>query len=79
MIPVLLFIPLVVSGFHLVAEMVSGELSRLHLALLTIWFLVAAYLQFSGGSTALFITGLLAQVILAIVLRIRLTLMQARK
>ena len=74
MIPILLFIPVIASGFQLISEMIDGELSRLRLALLVAWFAVAAWLQLRGGSLLVSTIGLLAQVALAIYLRIRLIL-----
>ena len=76
MIPLLLLIPVIVSGLHLMAEMFSGDLSRPHLAILGAWFLAAAYLQFRGGSAVLAVVGLVAQVSLAIYFRLRVTLGQ---
>ena len=74
MIPILLFLPVIVSGFQLIAELREDELSRPRLALLFGWFAVAAWLQFRGGSPLVTTIGLIAQVALAIYLRIRLIL-----
>ena len=74
MIPVLLLIPVVLSLFHLVGEMTSGELSPRRLAILAAWFLVAAYLQLLGGSTTALVIGLVLQVALAIYLRLRIVM-----
>jgi len=74
MVPILLLIPMIVSGLHLVVEMVSGELSRTHLTILAAWFLAAGYLQFRGSSAVLSVIGLVAQVVLAIYFRLRVTL-----
>ena len=71
MIPIFLLIPVVVSGFLLAAEMVSGGLTRIRAGILAAWFLIAAYLQFRGGSIVLSLAGLLAQVVLALYLRLR--------
>jgi hypothetical protein len=72
-------IPVIVSGLHLISEMISGDLSRPHLAILSAWFIAAAYFQFRGGSPALFAGGIVAQVLLAIYLRFRVRLGELSK
>jgi len=76
LIPLLLLIPVIVSGLYLFGEMTSGALTGSHLVILATWFLAAIYLQFLGGSTGLWVAGLVAQVFLAIYLRLRATLAQ---
>jgi hypothetical protein len=64
----------IVSFLLLAAEIVTGGLARPRLVMLGAWFLVAAYLQFRGGTSVLSVAGLVGQVALAIYLRIRVTL-----
>ena len=75
MLPVLMLIPVVVSFFHLAAELVSGVATGRRLLIQGAWFLGAVWLQFLGPSSALSIAGLALQVFLAIYLRLRATLL----
>jgi hypothetical protein len=74
MIPILLFLPVIVSGFQLIVELREDELSRPRLALLLGWFALAAWLQFRGRSSLVSTIGVITQVALAVYLRIRLIL-----
>lgn len=75
MLPVFVWVPLTVSAVLLGASWTAlwtvGDVSRRGLAVFTAWFLVATYLQLFGGSLALRTSGLVSQVILAVVLIVR--------
>ena len=75
MLFILAWLPAIVSGVLLGASWIAfwtvGDGSPRVLVPLTIWFLVAAYLQFFAGSLALTTTGLVLQAVLAAYLTIR--------
>ncbi len=65
------WIPPIASAVLLVASWRMGELPPRQLLFLASWCLVAALLQFRGGSTALWVSGLVLQVALGVYLSVR--------
>jgi hypothetical protein len=69
--PFALWLAIVSSTVLLIALWASGDVRRVHGAVLTGWLLLAGYLQFFGRSAALSVTGLVLQTVLAIYLALR--------
>jgi len=69
--PFLAWLAAIISAILLAALWNLGELGPRGLAVLGVWFCVAAYCQFLGGSAIVAALGLLCQTILAIYLIIR--------
>ena len=70
-LPFLTWLAAMVSGVLLASLWYLGELRRYSGAALVGWFVIAAYIQFFGGSPVLSAVGLLLQTILAVVLSLR--------
>ena len=66
--PFALWLAVVSSAVLLIALWVAGELRPSHAVILSAWLLIAGYLQFSGPSAALSVTGLVLQTLLAVYL-----------
>jgi hypothetical protein len=62
------FLPILVSLWFLVALWREGELFGAQEVLFSVWYVVALVTQLFARSTGIWITGMLAQVALAIVL-----------
>ncbi len=65
------FLPILVSLWCLVALWREAELSGVQEWLFCVWFVVALIMQLFAQSTGIWLIGLLAQVILAIVLLLK--------
>jgi hypothetical protein len=69
--PWLAWLAVITSGVLLVMFFWAGDLGRRASSVLVGWFIVAAYCQFLGGTTAVVTAGLVLQTVLAVYLLIR--------
>jgi hypothetical protein len=63
-----IFIPILVSLWYLVRLWREAELYGWQEAVFPLWFVIALLAQFFGSNTGVWVAGVLAQVVLAVVL-----------